>query len=323
MADEARAFALQHVRVNARAVDVVHENFAAKFRRPIVTLINEQPGMGVAAADRTRTRTARVRPLAAGPVDVIGDRLDIVIDVGIKMRASLPVVASTLNNVEQVRDHAGLDKALAIWIEINAPGIARSFREHFEHLFDRMIAPHPGVDASAFAVGGAGLSDVRMGEHSMATVEPAVGSPGEGVEGVVGVLVSPAIQQDLWRARRFGFVAILQRNEHELRGGTDPDTTKAYLNATYQVQTLHEHGAAIKLAIPVAVLKNQDAILALALRRTIRVGVAFGNPEAATVVDCESDRLFYIGFASEKRGFEAGRQRHFFRGLFRRQPGKF
>ena len=90
---------------------------------------------------------------------------------------------------------------LAVLVEIEAPGIARAVGEDFEDVPGRMIAPDAGVDRRAVLVRRAGLADARMREDAVAAVEPAVGAPGEGVERLVRVLIAPAVEQDLRRAR--------------------------------------------------------------------------------------------------------------------------
>src|SRR5207245_9361251 len=116
--------------------------------------------VGVAAACRSRAGVAGVRPFIARPVNVIGNGLEVVINVGIEMRTGLPLVARALNDVEQVWNDAGLDEALALFVEVNAPGIAGAFGEDLEAVLGGMIAPNAGVDARALAVGRAGLADV-------------------------------------------------------------------------------------------------------------------------------------------------------------------
>ncbi len=44
------------------------------------------------------------------------------------------------------------------------------------------------------------FTDAGVSEDAMAAIEPAVRSPGKGVEGFVGVFVMPAVEEDL----RFG-----------------------------------------------------------------------------------------------------------------------
>src|SRR5260370_31689293 len=97
-------------------------------------------------------------------------------------------------------------------IEIYARGIAGAFPEDLENVFGGMIAPNPGVDAGALLVGRAGFADVRVREHTMAAVEPAIRTPGESVERFVGVLVSPPVEQNPGRPGGLRLAPILDRN---------------------------------------------------------------------------------------------------------------
>ena len=76
------------------------------------------------------------------------------------MLAALAFVASALDHVPEVRNHAGLDPALTVFVEIDAPGIARAFGEDFETMLRRVIAPHSGVHPLALAFRRARLADV-------------------------------------------------------------------------------------------------------------------------------------------------------------------
>src|SRR6187431_552783 len=97
-------------------------------------------------------------------MSMIRNRLDIVVGVRVEMLPGLPLVASALNHVEKMRDYAGLGEELAIRIEIDAPRIAGALGENLELILRGMIAPIARVDLRALRVGGAGLSDVGMGE---------------------------------------------------------------------------------------------------------------------------------------------------------------
>src|SRR3954462_2615892 len=99
MADEPGTFLLQDIHVDTGTVDVVHVNFAAPFRRKVVALIDEQTRVGVAAAGRRRTTVAGVWAVVAGPMDVVGDGLDVVKNVRIEMRTGLASEVAALNHV--------------------------------------------------------------------------------------------------------------------------------------------------------------------------------------------------------------------------------
>src|SRR5437660_10304010 len=104
-----------------------------------------------------------------------------------------------------------------------------------------------------------------MSEHALATVEPTIRSPGECVESFVRVLVSPAIEQDLRFSGGFRFVAIFDRNEHQVRSSAYPDATEANFKSADEIEAFHENGAAIEFSVTVCIFENEDAVLALAL----------------------------------------------------------
>src|SRR5256885_235623 len=62
--------------------------------------------------------------------------------IDVEMLAALPLETPALNHVPEVRNHAGLDETLAVFVEVNAPRIARAFCKHFEDVFGGMIPPH-------------------------------------------------------------------------------------------------------------------------------------------------------------------------------------
>ena len=62
------------------------------------------------------------------------------------MLARLAFVAAALNDVIQVRNHAGRDKCLPMVVEIDAPRIARPLGEDLERMLRGVIAPDAGVD---------------------------------------------------------------------------------------------------------------------------------------------------------------------------------
>ena len=92
----------------------------------------------------------------------VGDRLDVVVGVGIEVLPGLPLIPAALNHVIQVRNHAGGEEGLAVVVEIDAPGIAGAVGEDFEFVPRRVIAPDAGVDAAR---------DRRRGVPGLPTVE--------------------------------------------------------------------------------------------------------------------------------------------------------
>ena len=277
--------------------------------------------MGVAAAGAVGAVVAAVR-VGADVVAVVGDRLDVVVGVRVEVRARLPLVAAALDDVVAVRDDAGLDERLAVLVEVEAPGVARAVGEDLEVVPRRVIAPDAGVDRRAVLVRRAGLADLRVGEDAVAAVEPAVRAPGEGVQRLVRVLVAPAVEQDLRRAGGL-VVAVLDRDEQQVRRRADPDAAEADLDAADEVQALDEDGALVELAVAVGVLEDQDAVAwprlsGAADRDSV---VRLRHPEPAAVVDGEGDRLMHVRLAGEQRDLEALGHGHRLGRLLGRQAG--
>src|SRR5439155_7098569 len=143
MADVAGTLAFGYIHVDACAVDVVHEKFAAILLWPTLAQINHHACVRVPAARRRRTTVTRVRAFAARVMNMVADGLDVVVNervdeplvrvgveafvrerflaIDVEMLAALPLEASALNHVPQMRNHAGLDEALAVFVEVNAP----------------------------------------------------------------------------------------------------------------------------------------------------------------------------------------------------------
>ena len=198
----ARSRSLQAVHVRPEAVDVVHEDRVAILRRPAVAPeIDHRAGVGVAAAGRARAAVGGVRSLRADPVPVIGDGLDVVVGVRIEVLARLPLVPSALDDVVEVLDDARGREGVAVVVEVEPPRVARALGEDFEDVPGRVIAPDAAVERRAVGVRRAGLADLRVREHAVRAVQPAIGSPAEGVQRLVRVLVAPSVEQHLAAAR--------------------------------------------------------------------------------------------------------------------------
>src|ERR1043165_5428068 len=124
---------------------------------------------------------------------VVGDRFDFVVGIWVERIARLTFITATLDHVEEMRDHARFDLALAKFVKVNSPRIACAFGKKFEDVASGMITPDAGVDACAFALGRAGLADVRKCEDAMTAIEPSVGSPRECVQRFVRVLIRKTV----------------------------------------------------------------------------------------------------------------------------------
>src|SRR5262249_13679674 len=160
MADETRALSLENVVVHALAVDVVHEDRVAIFVRPNATQVDHRAAMGVATTCITRPAIAGVRR-RADVVAMLRDRLNVGVGIGLEMLTRLALVASALDYVVQVRNHARCAKRLAMIVEVDAPGIARPLGEYFKLFPRRVIAPDACIYRSALALRRTRLAHVR------------------------------------------------------------------------------------------------------------------------------------------------------------------
>src|SRR5439155_16118244 len=144
-------------------------------------------GVSVSTAGRIGAGAVGLVPLVADPVAVTSNGLNVRVSVRLEMLSRLPLEASSLDDVEQVRDDAAGQEGVAVVVKVDTPRVARAPGEDLELLLDRMIAPDAGVDRSALLLRRAGLADERVSEDAMTAVEPAIGAPDEGVERFVGV----------------------------------------------------------------------------------------------------------------------------------------
>ena len=318
-ADEAGTGGFEDVAVQACPVNVVHEDRAAVFLGPDVAIVNQGPGVRVAASHFVGSAVAGVRRRAE-IMTVVGDCLDVVINVRIEVLAGLTFVSPSLDHMVQVRDDARREKRLAVGVEVNSPGVAGSFEEDLEFVSRRMITPDRGVEALAILVGRAWLADVGVGENAVAAVEPAVGSPIERVQGLVRVVVSPAVEQHLRRSVGL-IVAVCVGNEEQFGGRADPYASEADLDAADEVELLDEDLAGVEVPVSVGVFEDQNAVLGVARGDFVRIRVRLRDPKAAAVVDRERNRLHDVGLARVKCRAEAWRQCHCLGGFLGREAG--
>src|ERR1041384_5981690 len=110
------------------------------------------------------------------------------------MLTALPFDARAMDHVPEMRDHAHLSPKLAVFIEINSPGIAAAFGENFEGVPSRMITPDAGVHPLTLAWCRAGTADMARTKNAMTTVKPAIRPPSESVQDFMRIRsVIPAI----------------------------------------------------------------------------------------------------------------------------------
>src|SRR5690606_10780418 len=165
------------------------------------------------------------------------------------MLTGLPLVAAALHDVPQVGNHACDGYRMPAIGEIESPGVAQTLGEDLEPMPGRVIAPDTGVDPRPFGGRCAGFPDAAVREDTVRAVQPAVGSPDETVEGLVRVLVAPAVEQDLGRPGRLRLVAVGNRNEHQVGCCADPYASEAHFETTDEIQVVGKDSAAIEGAV--------------------------------------------------------------------------
>src|SRR5918999_771682 len=80
---------------------------------------------------------------------MIGDGLDVVVNVRIEVLSTLPVIDAAGDDMPKVRDHAGADQELPFRVVIDAPRVAEAVRNDLEHVLRGMVSPHAAVDVDA------------------------------------------------------------------------------------------------------------------------------------------------------------------------------
>ena len=159
-----------------------------------------------------------------------------------------------------------------------------------------------------------------MGENAVTAVEPAVGSPGEGIERFVGVFVTPSIEEDLGLAVG-EVILIFVRVKKKIGGRSHIDPAEADLNPAREIDLFGEDLARFEGAVFVAVFENQDAVLALVVIARIadRVGMTLDHPEAAAGVEAHRDGLRDLRLGRDEIDRESRRQLHAGEGILRRE----
>ena len=337
LAHVAAARAHGDVHVQPLAVDVPHEQCAVILLGPAPAEIAHEARVRVTAARRVGARIAAVR-CRAEEVPVVGDGLDVVVDEGVdgllarlgevlrevvrrdalRLRdrrrvvlAGLTMVTPALHHVEQVRDHARLDEELPVFVEVQAPRIARALGEDLEAFLHRLIAPHAGVHELPLRVRRADDLDVRVREDAVAAVEPAVRPPCESVKHLVRVLPREAFEQFHRLARRLrAGVSLLHGDVQQPRSCADEHAAEAVFDARREVQALDEDGALVELPVAVRVLEDDDAVVALLAGLADGIGVVLDHPQPPTVINAEGNGLLHVRLAGEERGLEARRKSH-------------
>ena len=131
--DESRTGLVELTDIDPVTMNVVHENLIAVLRGEVITKIDHRPTVGMSAPGGESicrsmwfvTPPGMILDLA-DVMQVISNRLDVFECVGIEVLTALPVIASPLDHVPQVRNDAGGDEGLATIIKVNTPRVTGS-----------------------------------------------------------------------------------------------------------------------------------------------------------------------------------------------------
>src|SRR6185295_12333778 len=90
----------------------------------------------------------------------------------VEVLSSLSLVNAAGDHVKEMRNHARGDEQLPFRVVINAPGVAETMGDDFEHILGRVIAPDAPIDLNALNALGAGVRWRILGKRIVAIVEP-------------------------------------------------------------------------------------------------------------------------------------------------------
>ena len=216
-ANETRILRLQNVSEDRVFVDVGHHDAVAVFLRKLIGQVNARATMG-------------------GLVLVVGDGLDVIVNVGTNVRAALTVIESAWDHIPEVRNDTCGQEDLTVVVEVEAPRIAEAMRDDFEEILCRVITPHTAVDKHAVFDRNLGgeritlaqdfaavqrLAHDRSRREALAPVEPTIRPPVEAIENLMTILNAPAAQA--YFGLPVGFiVTILVRHEEKIRWCAKP-----------------------------------------------------------------------------------------------------
>ena len=108
--------------IDAVPVQIEKHRAAAVFLWKIVTEVDRQPAVRMTTADRVGIaipsvgRVTEVMPMISYGVNV---RINMLVEMA--QRIALAQVVPALDDVPEMRDHAGLREQLALFVKVNAP----------------------------------------------------------------------------------------------------------------------------------------------------------------------------------------------------------
>ena len=242
------------------------------------------------------------------PVTVIGDGLDVAVDVRVEMLAALAMVDAAGDDVKEMRDHAGADEELALGVVVDAPRVAEAVGDDLEHVLGRMVAEDPAVDVDAVpfqdVVGERlfvfvepaltrRLSHFRRRRIALESVQPSIGTPVQAVDDLVPVADAPSRQTHFDIGHVGLVIAVAIRHEQEVGRRADEGAVEADRDGGGKHDALHEHFAAVGHAVVIGVFQDQDAAVPGIREPAVArlVVEVLGHPEPSAIVPAEGHGL--------------------------------
>src|SRR6185503_4572141 len=114
----------------------------------------------------------------------------------------------------------------------------------------------------------------------------------------VNPLVSKAV--DLHDRLAIGLVvAVLVRDEKQIRRGDDPHAAEPHLEPRDVIQLVIKDGSLVEAAVAIRVFEDEDPVAPS--RFPIWIGIVLGDPDPPAVVEAQADRLADVRLAREER----------------------
>jgi len=296
-------------------VKIVGEKVAAVFGWPVVTKVNHGSNMGMSSKDGAGSLFSG----ATFAVSIGGDGVEIVKERRVGAVPALfvggdeiaivrIVLGPAMTIAKDLADRAKAPGAAAVSHEkravgavVEAPLVGPTVGIDLEFMRDGVKAPDGGIHLQAFLFRSAGFADEGRVKNAMATVEPTIVSPEKGVRRFVSVGEGKAVEENLGRSIGF-VVSIGVRDENKLGGAGREDATVSDFKSGDKVEIVGKDFVGFEGAVFVGVFKNDEAVIGFAISPAAGIGKGFGNPNAATGVEGESNGLPELGFAGD--GFD-------------------
>ena len=178
-ADVAGSLGNQQVIVDPVAMQIIGKEGSPVFFGPVVSQVDHGTAVSMAAASH-RVMVGRVTGIGPGtatPVQVVGNRLDPLIDVGILLFGGPPFTSHPGNNMPEMGQHRVGGDQVPILVKISTPRIDHSASQFLELVIDRMKPPHATRDLCPFGFGRPRLTNLGQLVKADGPVKPAIRSP--------------------------------------------------------------------------------------------------------------------------------------------------